>query len=65
MPTDWNPILRDGVRVGDLTNCVFSYRLKKNIGFALIGRDCAIGADVETIVNGRRIAGRLCDLPFI
>ena len=39
----WNPIFKDGRKVGDLTNCIFSYRLKKNIGFALIDRSCAIG----------------------
>jgi glycine cleavage system aminomethyltransferase T len=61
----WNPILRDGVRVGDLTNCVFSYRLGKNIGFALVAQDCAIADNVETIVNGQKIGGVLCDLPFI
>ena len=61
----WNPILQDGVKVGDLTNVVFSYRLHKNIGFALIARDCAIGAPVETVLQGQKIAGQLCDLPFL
>jgi glycine cleavage system aminomethyltransferase T len=61
----WCPILRDGHKVGDLTNSVFSHRLQKNIGFALIARDCAIGTNVETIVDGQRVAGTLCDLPFI
>ena len=61
----WNPILQDGVKVGDLTNVVFSYRLQKNIGFALIARDCAIGTPVETVLQGQKIAVQLCDLPFL
>jgi glycine cleavage system aminomethyltransferase T len=61
----WNPIFKDGRKVGDLTNCVFSYRLKKNIGFALIDSACAIGDHVEAQIGGVPQPGRLTDLPFI
>ncbi len=61
----WNPILKDGVKVGDLTNCIFSYRLQKNIGFALITRECLAGDAVEAVVGNVPIAGRLCELPFV
>lgn len=61
----WNPIYRDGRKVGDLTNCIFSYRLKKNIGFALIDRSCAVGARVEAQVGGIMQPGTLVELPFI
>ena len=61
----WNPIYQDGRKVGDLTNCIFSYRLKKNIGFALIDRACAAGARVEAQVGGLRQPGTLTELPFI
>jgi aminomethyltransferase len=61
----WHPILHNGRKVGDLTNCVWSYRLKKNIGFALISTDCAPGDVVEVIKEGRPIAGTLSSLPFI
>jgi aminomethyltransferase len=61
----WHPIHRNGRKVGDLTNCVWSYRLKKNIGFALIARDCVAGDTVEVVKDGRPISGRLQELPFI
>jgi aminomethyltransferase len=61
----WNPIFSGGRKVGDLTNCIFSYRLKKNIGFALIDRACTVGARVEARVGGMMQPGTLVELPFI
>jgi glycine cleavage system aminomethyltransferase T len=61
----WNPIYKDGCKVGDLTNCIFSIRLQKNIGFALIDRGCAVGDRVESLVAGQRQPGVLTELPFI
>ena len=61
----WHPIVRGGKKVGDLTNCVWSYRLKKNIGFALISTTCAAGDAVEVIKDGRTVAATLTTLPFI
>ena len=61
----WNPIFRDGKKVGDLTNCIFSYRLKKNIGFALIDSACVIGDAVQAQVAGVMQPGKLTDLPFL
>ena len=61
----WNAIHQDGARVGDLTTATWSYRLKKNIGFALIARSCKIGDRVEIQRDGGVIAGTLTDLPFI
>jgi aminomethyltransferase len=61
----WNPIYQDGCKVGDLTNCIFSIRLQKNIGFALIDRGCAVGDRVESLVAGQRQPGVLTELPFI
>jgi glycine cleavage system aminomethyltransferase T len=61
----WHPILKDGVQMGDLTNCVFSYRMQKNIGFALIARSCKVGDRVVAVVGGERIAGTLTELPFL
>ena len=61
----WNPILRNGAKVGDLTNCVWSQRLKKNIGFALIGIDCQPGDSVTVIRDGTTLQGQLTNLPFI
>ena len=61
----WHPISRDGQKVGDLTNCAWSYRLKKNIGFALISIDCKPGMTVEVMKEGRALRGTLTELPFI
>jgi aminomethyltransferase len=61
----WHPIYRGGRKVGDLTNCAWSYRLKRNIGFALIAIECAAGEPVEVLKDGRRVAGTLTTLPFI
>lgn len=61
----WHAILKGGKKVGDLTNCVWSYRLRKNLGFALISRACAAGDRVEVEQRGRLIAGTLEELPFL
>ena len=51
--------------MADLTHCAWSYRLKKNIGFALISTRCAAGDAVEVVKEGRALAGTLTALPFI
>lgn len=61
----WHPIEVDGRKVGDLTNCAWSYRLKKNIGFALISRECRAGSSVTVRKDGKPILGTLQELPFI
>ena len=61
----WNAIWRGGEKIGDLTNCVWSYRLKKNIGFALVSVACVAGDGVEVERDGRRIPARLVELPFV
>ncbi len=61
----WHPILKDGVRVGDLTNCVWSYRLKRNIGFALLATRAKAGDTVQVHKDGSLIPGTLQELPFI
>jgi glycine cleavage system aminomethyltransferase T len=61
----WHSILKNGQKVGDLTNCVWSYRLKKNIGFALIARTCAVGDRVDVVKEGLSLPGTLKELPFL
>src|SRR6056300_560301 len=61
----WNPIMQNGRKMGDLTNVVFSFRLKKNIGFALVSADLAIGDVVQCQIGGTSHQGRLTDLPFL
>jgi len=61
----WHPIYRDGLRVGDLTNCTWSYRLRRNIGFALIETQCRAGDTIKVVKDGRITPGLLCELPFM
>ena len=64
----WHDIIieSDGVggKVGDMTNGVWSWRFKSNIGYALISRELSPGDSVEILRDGRRIPARLTDLPF-
>ena len=64
-PIHWHEILRDGEKVGDKTNGVWSLRLKKNIGFALVSTACNPGDRVEVLVDGHKLGGELTELPFI
>jgi aminomethyltransferase len=61
----WHAIHKDGRKVGDLTNCAWSYRLKRNIGFALIDRTCVAGDVVEVLKDGTPVRATLQELPFI
>ncbi|SMF69263.1 aminomethyltransferase [Tistlia consotensis] len=61
----WAPILAGKRRAGDLTNCVWSWRLQRNIGFALIETASRPGDRVEVLRAGTRIPGRLVELPFL
>jgi len=61
----WHGIYKGDQRVGDLTNCVWSYRLKQNIGFGLVASDCAPGDRVIVQKDGQAIGGTLKALPFI
>ena len=64
-PFHWNDIMLNGQKVGDMTNCVWSYRLQKNIGFALISRDCQAGDAVEIIKDDQTLSAQLTELPFL
>ena len=62
----WEDILVDGKKVGDMTQCVWSPRLKKNIGYALISCSCKVGDSVTLLRSaGREVKAILVDLPFL
>ena len=61
----WHSIRQAGQEVGSMTNCVWSYRLKRNIGFALCSTRCEVGEEVEVVKEGRTIRAVLKALPFI
>ena len=58
-------IRRDGVRVGRMTECVWSYRLQRTIGLVLVDIEAAAGAVVEVRLDDREVAGTLQALPFL
>jgi len=65
----WKDIVVDGAKVGDMTNCGWSYRMRKNIGFALVSTSVRAG-DRVMVVQGAGPAfgptvGTLCELPFL
>ncbi len=64
LPSQWSPVLRDGKRVGDMTNCVWSYRLNANIGFGLVSIETVAGDEIVVLKEGTHVAGRLRELPF-
>ena len=61
----WNDIMKGGHKIGDLTNCAWSYRLKQNIGFALVGASARPGERVTVDRAGTLMEGTLCELPFL
>ena len=63
--SSWHAIRKGGENVGSLTNCMWSYRLKQNVGYALISTACSPGDAVAVIHEGRSIAGTLTGLPFL
>lgn len=61
----WLSVLRDGAHVGHMTNGVWSPRLERNIGYALISRTCQPGDRVAVVQDGRELPARLVHLPFL
>ena len=61
----WHAIRMQGKDLGHLTNCVWSYRMKKNIGFGLVASDCKAGDAVTVHKSEQAIAARLVELPFL
>lgn len=61
----WEPLMLNGRKVGDMTNCTWSFRLKQNIGYALISTDVPAGTRVEVQRDSGKVAAELVELPFI
>ncbi len=58
-------ILRGGQRIGMMTNCVWSPRMKANIGYALIDASVPAGDTVQVIRDQGPVAANLVELPFL
>lgn len=61
----WEEIWKDGRKVGDMTNCVWSYRMQQNIGYALISREVQAGETVEVMRGSGPVPAELVELPFL
>ena len=61
----WHDIELDERKVGSMTNCVWSYRLRRNIGFALIDSACQVGTQVQVRKGAEHLQGLLVELPFL
>ena len=62
---EWCDIIFDGNKVGHMTNGVWSYRLKRNIGYALVSKEMKPGDTVNVQKSGTSVAGVLSELPFL
>jgi glycine cleavage system aminomethyltransferase T len=60
----WYDVIRDGEKVGDMTNGTWSYKLERNIGFGLLSVTCTIGARIHIVKSGTVVGGTVTDLPF-
>ena len=63
-PFHWLDIKVEGKPIGHQTNLIWSYRLEKNIGFALVSSEIPTGTEVAVFDGTKRMMGTLCDLPF-
>jgi aminomethyltransferase len=61
----WFDILAGGAKIGAMTNIIWSYRMKKNIGFALVSVAAKAGGRVTVMRDGKAEAATLAELPFL
>ena len=60
------PVFKEGHSVGMMTTNTWSPRLNRNIGMCLVSVEVEYGDRVSIdLPGGRRVAGQICDLPFI
>ena len=59
------PIHQNGLKVGEMTNCAWSPRLKANIGYGLVSVSVSIGTEVNIERATGMVAARTVELPFI
>jgi glycine cleavage system aminomethyltransferase T len=61
----WFDIFADGAKIGSMTNIIWSYRLKKNIGFVLVSTNAKAGDRIHIARAGKMEPATLVELPFI
>jgi glycine cleavage system aminomethyltransferase T len=60
----WEEIRQGSVKVGSMTTCVWSPRLKCNIGYGLVSVSCKPGQIVEVIRPDGIVFAKVVELPF-
>ena len=60
----WYDIRVNGIKAGDMTNGVWSYKLQRNIGCGLVAGDCQIGDEVQVVKGNTLVNARLTAIPF-
>ena len=58
-------IIHSGNKIGKMTNCVWSPRLKSNIGFALVSSSVEVGQTVTIQRASGPTEAKLVELPFL
>jgi len=61
----WEEIHHNGAKIGDMTNCVFSPRMKANIGYGLVSIAANIGDEVQIMRKTGPVSAKLVDIPFL
>jgi len=61
----WSEIRVEDRRIGDLTTCAWSWRMRRNIGFALVSTAARPGARVTAMLAEGPATGTLVPLPFL
>jgi aminomethyltransferase len=58
-------VLRDGVKIGEITSGNFSPVLEHGIALAFVSPDTKIGDNVVIDVRGSELPGRVVPTPFV
>jgi glycine cleavage system aminomethyltransferase T len=58
-------IFHNGTKIGKMTNCVWSPRMKANIGYALISASVKAGEHVTVARASGPVSAKLVELPFL
>ena len=59
------PVLRDGLEIGRITSAIWSPRLKRNVGLAiLVDAETHTGKAITVLCSGKHVDGNVSSLPF-
>ena len=59
------PVLRNGQEIGQITSAIWSPRLKRNVGLAiLVDAETHTGKAITVLCSGKHVDGNVSSLPF-